>query len=293
MALNGLEKIILVLVTAGILYYMMCNSVMLKDRFYGDRSNIYGPYMLTKDTANCGDNLGKFYYDKYRDKHYYQPHSYDAKNYYDLMRQQGVVTHEKVWNARMGSAMDKSYTDNQGNAYAKVDDAGLTTNSEVNNKISFNQIDKSNTHNAVLDANKVNAANAANAVNQVRNAANARNAPNAPNANGNAVVGGGAEGMANSEQLNVNDLLPDPCLNKGKDWTNVFSECENLVGGQNFVHFEDEHFVNQVLDTRCTKYMSLDFRKPPAIQYTDVSIWNKPSVCKNIYEYVRPSLDGE
>lgn len=278
--MSKLEKFILVLVTAGILYYIMCNSVMLGDRFYSDRSNIYGPYMVTKDSANCGSSLGRRYYDKYRDKHYYQPHSYDARNYYDLTRHQGVVTHEGVWKARMGKSMDNSYTDDRGNTYAKVDDSGLTTNSEVNNKISFNQIDKANTHGAVLDSNKANVANAKNAVNQVKNA----QAANAVNK---------AEGMANarSDQLNVNDLLPDPCLNKGKDWTNVFSECENLVGGQNFVHFEDEHFVNQVLDTRCTKYLSLDLRKPPAIQYSDVSIWNKPSVCKNIYEYVRPSLD--
>jgi hypothetical protein len=92
--------------------------------------------------------------------------------------------------------------------------------------------------------------------------------------------------------LSVNDLLPDPCMNKGKDWTNVFTECENLVGGQNFVRFEDEHFTNQVLDTRCTKYQSHDLRRTPAIQYADVSIWNKPSVCKNIFEYIRPTLDG-
>ena len=94
-------------------------------------------------------------------------------------------------------------------------------------------------------------------------------------------------------QLSASDLLPDPCMNKGKDWTNVFSDSENLLGGQNFVKFEDEHFTNQVLDTRCTKLQSQDLRRPPAIQYADISVWNKPSVCKNIYEYIRPQLDSD
>jgi hypothetical protein len=93
--------------------------------------------------------------------------------------------------------------------------------------------------------------------------------------------------------LKPSDLLPSPCMGKNKDWTNTFSECENLIGGHNFVHTEDEHFTNEVLDTRCTKYMSHDLRKTPSIQYDEVSIWNKPSVCKNPYDYIRPGLDSE
>jgi hypothetical protein len=93
--------------------------------------------------------------------------------------------------------------------------------------------------------------------------------------------------------LKASDLLPKPCMGKNKDWTNTFSECENLIGGRNFVHLEDEHFTNEVLDTRCTKYMSHDLRKTPSIQYEDVSIWNKPSVCKNPYDYIRPGLDSD
>lgn len=96
---------------------------------------------------------------------------------------------------------------------------------------------------------------------------------------------------AKNRPLKASDLLPDPCMGKGKDWTSVYAGCENLVGGQNFVHLEDEHFSNEVLDTRCTKYMSTDLRKEPAIQYANVSIWNKPSVCKNAYNYIRPGLD--
>jgi hypothetical protein len=93
--------------------------------------------------------------------------------------------------------------------------------------------------------------------------------------------------------LKPSDLLPSPCMGKNKDWTNTFSECENLIGGHNFVHTEDEHFTNEVLDTRCTKYMSHDLRKTPSIQYDEVSIWNKPSVCKNPYDYIRPGLDAD
>jgi len=95
----------------------------------------------------------------------------------------------------------------------------------------------------------------------------------------------------NATPLNATDLLPNPCLTNSRDWANVYTQCDNLLGGRNFIQTSDEHFSNQVLDTRCTRNMSLDLRREPPIMYSDVSIWLKPSTCKNIYDYIRPSLD--
>ena len=292
--MSAIENIIVLVIVAGIIYWLMLNcgqpnylancKRMLSDRFYsqGNNSGVGDPYMLMKDSANCGDaGLSNYYYDKYKGDQYYQPHSYDAKNYYALQDDKGTVTLEKSWNNKMQNSMDKAYTDNNGNMYGKVNGNGLTTNSEVNNKMSFNQIDKSNMHPAMANMNgNSSMIKSNNAAMQNANASKKIAQENMTN-----------KSCGNNDQLNVNDLLPDPCLKSKGNWTDVFSECENLVGGQNFVHFEDEHFVNQVLDTRCTKYMSLDLRRPPAVQYADVSIFAKPSVCKNVYDYIRPSLD--
>lgn len=238
--MQPLEFVVLVLLV-GVLYYYVTG--MYSDKFQPPYS-----YNLrdVSDKANCGDNLGEYYHQKYTDRHYYQPRSSDTSDYDALLTHQELQTHEDIWTKKMKAGMDKSYTDAKGMCYQPVNDSGVTTNADVNSPkpYVYNKIDNVNTHEAM-------------------------------------------------STLNPSDLLPDPCLNKGKDWTNVFSECENLVGGQNFVHFEDEHFTNQVLDTRCTKLQSQDIRKTPAIQYADVSIWNKPSVCKNVFEYIRPSLDGE
>lgn len=95
----------------------------------------------------------------------------------------------------------------------------------------------------------------------------------------------------NAQPLNATDLLPNPCLTNSRDWANVYTSCDNLLGGRNFVQVQDEHFTNQVLDTRCTRNMNLDLRREPPVMYSDVSIWLKPSTCKNIYDYIRPSLD--
>jgi hypothetical protein len=95
----------------------------------------------------------------------------------------------------------------------------------------------------------------------------------------------------NAMPLNATDLLPNPCLTNSRDWANVYTQCDNMLGGRNFVQTQDEHFTNQVLDTRCTRNSSLDLRREPPIMYSDVSIWLKPSTCKNIYDYIRPSLD--
>lgn len=95
----------------------------------------------------------------------------------------------------------------------------------------------------------------------------------------------------NNVPLNATDLLPNPCLTNNRDWANVYTQCDNLLGGRNFVQVENEHFTNQVLDTRCTRNSSLDLRREPPIMYSDVSIWLKPSTCKNVYDYIRPALD--
>jgi len=96
----------------------------------------------------------------------------------------------------------------------------------------------------------------------------------------------------NVQPLNATDLLPNPCMTNSRDWANVYTQCDNLLGGRNFVQTQDEAFTNQVLDTRCTRNMSLDLRREPPVMYSDVSIWLKPSTCKNIYDYIRPTLDG-
>lgn len=78
------------------------------------------------------------------------------------------------------------------------------------------------------------------------------------------------------------DLLPDPCLNNGKDWTKIFTECEDLVRGTKFVDRSEDN--NNFI---CHHLQCHDLRRVPAIRYADVSIWNKPSVCKNVFEYLR------
>ena len=251
--MTGMETLLLTLIIVGVFCFVY---MKMGDRF---RTGIAAPYYGYHDAGlakKCGDNVGRYYEKKYKGKNYYNPLGGDTKSYYQLKAHQETLTHEDLWKKRMDASAKRSYTSNVAKTSSPINDKGLVTNADINHRKihRFNQIDNKNTHPAMQAAK---------------------------------------EGMANTSQLNVSDLLPDPCMNKGKDWTNVFSECENLVGGQNFVKLEDEHFTNQVLDTRCTKLMSLDLRKPPAIQYADVSIWNKPSVCKNIYEYIRPSLDSD
>ena len=285
---SPIEIIILILIVVGLCYFISykasgnCDTMSWIDRF--NMSPYFGSPSDYTGIVKCEDDLGNYYMKKYTDRQRYQPLSTDAMDYAALKQHQAALTHQDMWRKQMAKSLNPTYRDDHGNMYKSVAEAQAkpsnvklapapkpiaktvakavpvpatepTNTSPKKESFTYNKQDRGNNslvHEYMADNKKTED----------------RNAP-----------------------LSVQDLLPDPCLNNGKDWTNVFTECENLVGGQNFVRFEDEHFTNQVLDTRCTKYQSHDLRRTPAIQYADVSIWNKPSVCKNIFEYVRPKLD--
>lgn len=267
--MSGFETLVLIVVVVGLFYYISMNYGRKHKDFCrrcggyecncgGGMDSQMSPQAAQAGSAatnnpvqgSCGDNVGQYYFDKYSSQNDYTPASGDTRNYNTLQKRKMLKTHEGDWANRMNGSMGGSYTDSKGNSFGKVNDQGTTSNMDINTGYSVTP---------------------------------------------KSVSGGGmgsGENMTNTDRnspLEVNDLLPDPCLNKNKDWTNVFSECDNLLGGQNFVTASDEHFTNQVLDVRCTKYSSLaagDLRRVPAIQYSDVSIWQKPSVCKNSFDYL-------
>jgi hypothetical protein len=88
--------------------------------------------------------------------------------------------------------------------------------------------------------------------------------------------------------LKPDDLLPKD-MNHG--WTQAYLNCKDLLANKNFVDTERFKFSNEVLDTRNTKYASLDIRKTPIVSHNPVSIWQKSPVEKSNWEYIRPSLD--
>jgi len=99
------------------------------------------------------------------------------------------------------------------------------------------------------------------------------------------------EGFADQKAngpLKPNDLLPKD-MNHG--WTQAYLNCKDLLANKNFVDTERFKFSNEVLDTRNTKYASLDIRKTPLVPHNPVSIWQKAPIEKSIWEYIRPSLD--
>jgi hypothetical protein len=310
--MKALEIFVVVLIVVGLIWYFSryvdLSKNNLSDMFQGT------PYIRGEGIVKCKANIGDYYYDKYRDRQRYQPLSTDARDYNELMTHKAALTHQDMWNKKMNESMKNGYVDNKGNQYGSVSKK-LVTNAGLNNgkRVRFNQIDDSYSsgHEAMTDGMTVREL-----IDLVRregfsDTLTIRDLMEREGLTDRLTIQDlmrreglsdtltiqdlmRREGMTNTDKnapLSVNDLLPDPCLNNGKDWTNVFTECENLVGGQNFVRFEDEHFTNQVSDTRCTKLMNLDLRRAPPVQYADVSIWNKPSVCKNIFEYIRPSLD--
>jgi len=89
--------------------------------------------------------------------------------------------------------------------------------------------------------------------------------------------------------LKPDDLLPKD-MNHG--WTQAYLNCKDLLANKNFVDTERFKFSNEVLDTRNTKYQSLDIRKTPIVSHNPVSIWQKSPVEKSMWEYTRPNLDG-
>ena len=353
--MKALETVVVILVVIGIVWYISRYSdkckMYLTDMFDGT------PYVRGAGIVKCETDLGDYYKQKYTDRWRYQPISTDARDHNQLMANQAALTQQAMWAKKMGKAMDGTYVDNKGVAYAPsgkklATNAGIPPGSlqrakvisaapspgpmtkttsksaavpvqkasvpaSTKEKFVYNRLDdnywdghESMTNNRT-DLTINDLVSGAGKVSEPEMMAGEltvgdlmRSGANVEGMTGELTVGDlmrsgtKVEGMADKSPdknapLTVSDLLPDPCQNNGKDWTNVFTECENLVGGQNFVRFEDEHFTNQVLDTRCTKLLNLDLRRLPPIQYADVSIWNKPSVCKNIFEYIRPSLDSD
>lgn len=200
-------------------------------------------------------NPGQYYAQKYQAKSLYNPLSQDAKGYYNTVRAIQNETYQDPTMIR--TIQNEGYQD-------------PTVIRSIQNEAMVDQ--SGSAHSRATNALNVNKP-------YVYNKADLSNTH--------------PQMLTDAKQqpLKASDLLPNPCPNGSKDWTSVYAGCENLVGGQNFVHIEDEHFANEVLDTRCTKYQSQDLRKTPAIQYENVSIWNKPSVCKNPFELTRPGLD--
>lgn len=99
---------------------------------------------------------------------------------------------------------------------------------------------------------------------------------------------GGAEATDKSTPLKPDDLLPK---DMSHGWTQAYLNCKDLLANKNFVDTERFKFSNEVLDTRNTKYASLDIRKTPIVSHNPVSIWQKSPVEKSNWEYIRPSLD--
>ena len=278
--MKPMEMVILILIVVGLFYFISQRTSI--NSMWSDKFNI-SPYFGRdiEGVVKCDDDLGSYYAAKYTDRHRYHPLSTDAMDYVALKQQQAAITHQDMWKRQMAKANDGAYVDDKGVMYKTVAESQAKP-SNATLKSAPQRTTKTPTKAMPVPAKTAVPAKEKFTYYQMDNER-----------------GDSHESMANNRKkedrnapLSVSDLLPDPCLNNGKDWTNVFTECENLVGGQNFIRFEDEHFTNQVLDTRCTKYQSHDLRRTPAIQYSDVSIWNKPSVCKNIYEYIRPQLDS-
>lgn len=292
---SPMEIIILILIVVGLCYFISYkatrsgNSASLTDKF--NISPYFGTGTEYSGIIKCEDDLGSYYMNKYTDRQRYHPLSTDAMDYAALKQHQAALTHQDMWRKQMAQSLEPTYRDDKGNMYKSVAEA-QTKPSNVKLAPAPKPMPK-----AVPKAVPVPSKEPAKAPVKAPAPKKEGFVYNRQDRGNNGLVHEYMADNKNSEDrnapLSVQDLLPDPCLNNGKDWTNVFTECENLVGGQNFVRFEDEHFTNQVLDTRCTKYQSHDLRRTPAIQYADVSIWNKPSVCKNIFEYIRPHLDGD